>query len=114
MRPELRADRLVADPDDPILGAGGRCAVGGCGRGRRHRGLCQAHYVRWRRSGVGDLDAFVVTADPMTKGHRVYQACALDGCRRARSMHGLCSAHAKTWQRSGVADMAAWLASNRR
>jgi integrase len=111
VRPEFRADRLVADPDDPMLGAGGRCAVGGCGRGRRHRRLCQAHYVRWRRSGAGDLDAFVVTADPMTKGHRVHQACALGGCRRGRSMHGLCSAHAKAWQRSGVADMAAWLAS---
>jgi hypothetical protein len=39
VRPEFRADDLVFDPRDPAFGRAA-CAVAGCDRPRRKRGLC--------------------------------------------------------------------------
>jgi len=67
VRPEFRSDVLVFDPQDPVFG-GPACAVGGCVRTARGRGLCSAHHLRWRRQGKPDLDRFTATTDPLTAG----------------------------------------------
>ncbi|WP_219419488.1 hypothetical protein [Pseudonocardia nigra] len=64
VRPEFRADVLVFDPRDPVFG-GPACAVAGCVRTARGRGLCGAHQLRWRNQGKPDLDQFTATTSPV-------------------------------------------------
>ena len=63
VRPEFRADEFLFEPDDPVCG-GQPCGITGCGRARQARGLCHAHYARWRDSGRPDLDHYVASAGP--------------------------------------------------
>ncbi len=63
VRSEFRSDELLFRPDDPVFGAQ-PCGVAGCGRAAQARGLCHAHYARWRDSGRPDLDRYIATAGP--------------------------------------------------
>ncbi len=63
VRPEFRGAVLVFDPRDPVFG-GPACSVPGCIRTGRSRGLCSAHYLRWRKHGQPELDRFAATTDP--------------------------------------------------
>ena len=68
VRPGFRSDVLVFDPRDPVFG-GPACAVPGCVRAARGRGLCPGHHQRWWRSeGRPDLARFIATTDPSTGG----------------------------------------------
>jgi hypothetical protein len=60
-----------------------------CGRERvEARGLCHAHYLRWR-NGAAYPAPLIRT--PKNK----YQHCTVDGCRDAHYAKGLCSRHYK-------------------
>jgi integrase len=63
VRPEFRSDVLVFSPQDPVFG-GSPCAVPGCIRTARGRGLCSAHGLRWRKQGRPDLGQFTASTDP--------------------------------------------------
>jgi hypothetical protein len=57
VRPEVRADVLVPDPEDPVLGRR-TCPVPGCDRSRAEYGMCTAHGNRWRdRAGPAWLSS---------------------------------------------------------
>ena len=58
-----------------------------CGRQRvEARGLCHAHYQRWR-AGAGYPAPLIRT--PKNK----YRHCTVDGCRAVHYAKGLCSRH---------------------
>ena len=68
VRPEFRSDVLVFDPRDPVFG-GPACAVPGCVRAARGRGLCPGHHQRWwRTEGRPDLARFIAATDPQVAG----------------------------------------------
>jgi len=64
LRPGFDVTVICPDPDDPVL-AGHRCAVGGCERPARSKGLCVAHHARWVGRGRPDLAAFITSAAPV-------------------------------------------------
>ena len=64
-----------------------KCAVEGCAKPKRSRGLCSTHYERWRLKG--DAGANVPIRPYGHKG----EECAIDGCNRGRKAKGLCKAH---------------------
>ncbi len=64
LRPEFNVAVICPDPDDPVL-AGRRCAVGGCERPSRLRGMCAAHHARWVGRDRPDLTDFVAAAAPV-------------------------------------------------
>ncbi len=66
VRPGFRGDELAFEPDDPVFGAK-PCRVAGCDRGSQGRGLCHAHYARWRDRGRPDLDYFATTTGPVSR-----------------------------------------------
>ena len=85
LRPEFNVAVFTPEPDDPVL-AGRRCAVGGCDRPARSRGLCAAHRSRWAGQGKPDLATFVASAGPVRAGppraDEVYDLSALpERCR---------------------------------
>jgi hypothetical protein len=62
------------------------CSVRVCDRPAWARGLCNAHYDRWRRSGAaGDT--------PVRSLQARDGQCAVQGCERPRKTGGLCGAH---------------------
>ena len=67
VRPEFNVAVFRPDPDDPVL-AGACCAVAGCDRPSRTRGLCAAHRTRWDQQGQPELAGFVATAGPVRGG----------------------------------------------
>jgi integrase len=110
VRPEFRADDLVFDPRDPVFG-GPACAVAGCDRPRRKRGLCLGHRQRWRASGRPDLAEFIATAAAGWHGHRPLAACVIAGCNYGLQACGMCRRHSRQWDYAGRPDLAAWQAS---
>ena len=111
VRPEFRADDLVFDPRDPVFG-GPPCAVSGCDRPHRNRGLCTSHWHRWRSAGRPDLAGFAATAGPGWHGHLPLNPCTVTGCNYGAAARELCNRHFKQWRRAGRPDHAAWLASS--
>ncbi len=107
VRPEFRADDLVFDPRDPVFG-GPACAVGGCARPHRKRGLCLAHWQRWRASGRPDLAEFTATAAAGWRGHLPLGSCVIEGCNYGLMARGMCHRHARQWYYAGRPDLAAW------
>ncbi|MDA8047328.1 MAG: tyrosine-type recombinase/integrase [Actinomycetota bacterium] len=67
LRPEFNVMVVFPDPDDPVL-AGKPCAVKGCDRPGRCRGLCAGHHKRWSSQGETDLARFIGSAAPMRPG----------------------------------------------
>ncbi|MGH3233840.1 MAG: tyrosine-type recombinase/integrase [Streptosporangiaceae bacterium] len=107
VRPEYRADDLVFDPRDPVFG-GPACAVSGCTRPHRKRGLCRSHWQRWRASGRPDLAEFTATAAAGWHGHLPLGSCVIGGCNYGRMARGMCHRHARQWYDAGRPDLAAW------
>jgi integrase len=85
VRPEFNVAVIRPDPDDPVL-AGRHCAVGGCQRPSRSRGLCAGHHRRWMNRGRPDLEGFVSSAPPLPTGRpRADEVFDLSGlCERCR------------------------------
>jgi integrase len=110
VRPEFRADDLVFDPRDPVFG-GPACAVAGCDRPRRKRGLCLGHRQRWLASAKPGLAEFTATATADWHGHRTLAACVIAGCNYGLQARGMCRRHARQWDYAGRPDLAAWQAS---
>ena len=110
VRPEFRAGDLVFDPRDAVFG-GPPCAVSGCSRPHRNRGLCISHWHRWRAAGRPDLARFAAAAGPGWHGHLPLSPCTVTGCNYGAAACGLCNRHAKRWRRAGRPGQAAWLAS---
>jgi integrase len=67
LRPEFDVAVIRPEPDDPVL-AGATCAVGGCDRPSRSKGLCVAHHKRWVYQGRPTLSGFIATALPVRSG----------------------------------------------
>ncbi|HEX2805046.1 MAG TPA: hypothetical protein VHN80_02605, partial [Kineosporiaceae bacterium] len=74
VRPQFRVEDLVFDPRDPVFG-GPACAVPGCARPKRQRGLCVGHRQRWLTCGKPDLAVFLATTPPHWLGHRPLGSC---------------------------------------
>lgn len=70
------------------------CAVRGCSKGGRTRGLCQAHYHRLLRYGDP-------TGRPPTPLRRPPPLCAIEGCGRLTHARGWCRAHYARWRATG-------------
>lgn len=71
------------------------CAVAGCDRPHQARGLCVAHYTRWRRSGH--------TGATEVGGRSARGAvCTVAGCDRPHQARGLCPTHYSRWRRTGA------------
>lgn len=69
------------------------CVAHDCGRPTQARGLCSAHYQRWR---VGaDINA------PMRKKREHYESCAVDECDKVSFCRGLCQMHYWRWRVRG-------------
>jgi integrase len=110
VRPEFRVDVLIHDPDDPVLGVK-PCVFADCDRPRRHHGLCNGHYLRWRKQGRPDLAGFMADPGPSQIGRRELGACTVRGCRYGLSGHGVCQRHRDKWERAGRPDVAVWAAA---
>ncbi len=109
VRPEFRADVLVPDPDDPVLGRRA-CVVPDCDRALGEYGLCHAHGNRWRARGRPALAEFAADGGPPLNGRRQLTGCTVTGCRYGSSGAGLCMRHRGAWDRAGRPDTAAWAA----
>ena len=109
VRPEFRAGDLVFDPRDPVFG-GPPCAVSGCGRPHRRRGLCISHWQRWRGVGQISLAEFTATAEPGWHGHLPLDSCVIADCNYGAMGHGMCQRHLRQWHRAGRPNLADWQA----
>jgi hypothetical protein len=109
VRPEFRAEVLVPDPEDPVLGRR-TCLVEGCDRARGEHGLCSAHGQRWRARGRPGMADFLADPGPALNGRRQLTGCTVPGCRYGTSGAGLCLRHRSAWERTGRPDPAAWAA----
>lgn len=110
VRPEFRADVLVADTTNPMFGPG-PCAVAGCDRAITGHGLCSGHRQRWVKAGRPDLASFIAETDPRWRRHQPNAACLVEACGYGSARRGLCGLHAQRWEHSGRPDLSAWLAS---
>lgn len=107
VRREFRADILVPDPDDPVLGRR-ECPADDCDRPRAQNGLCTAHGKRWHDRGRPDLAVFLADPGPPLNGRRPLTGCSVAGCRYGSSGRGLCMRHRSAWEHAGCPDPAAW------
>jgi len=112
VRPEFRADDLVFDPRDPVFG-GPACAVSGCVRPERKRGMCLSRRQRWLAAGKPDLGEFVATTRADWHGHRPLGSCVIAGCGYGLQSNGMCQRHTRQWDYAGRPEPAAWQASPR-
>ncbi len=110
VRPEFRADVLVADTTNPMIGPG-PCTVKGCDRGINGNGLCSGHRQRWVKAGRPDLAEFISTVDARWRRQQPNLACRVGGCGYGSARRGLCGMHSQRWERAGETDLATWLAS---
>jgi hypothetical protein len=71
------------------------CSVEGCERGAKLKGMCTAHYRRWRKGKRGaELTAPLQYHDREPAAH-----CLVEGCERRPTSKGMCHAHYKRWLR---------------
>lgn len=71
------------------------CSVAGCWTPARARGWCQAHYMRWYKTG----DPLLLRPGRWDGYER--PTCAVDGCKVLAHAHGLCASHHKRNERHG-------------
>jgi hypothetical protein len=108
VRPEFRADVLVADTTNPMFGPG-PCAVAACDRPIQGHGLCSGHYQRWVKAGRPDLATFTTGTDPRWRRQQPNAACLVHECNYGAARKSLCQLHAQRWERSGSPDLTSWL-----
>lgn len=74
--------------------AKGTCSVDGCEKPARSRGWCNAHYERWRKSGIEPIGVLAPRepAPPI---------CRIPDCEAPPLARGWCSHHYRRWQRTG-------------
>jgi integrase len=111
VRPEFRADVLVADTTNPMFGPG-PCAVAGCQRQITGHRLCSGHRQRWVKAGRPDLAEFIATTDQRWRRQRSNAVCQVEGCGYGVARQQMCPLHAQRWERSGRPDLACWLADS--
>ena len=111
VRPGFRADNLIFDPRDPVFG-GPPCAVSGCDRPARERGMCKSHRQRWLMAGKPDLAEFASTTSPDWAGHRPLASCEVAGCRYGQISHAMCARHTDQCKRAGRPGLAGWRGSD--
>lgn len=68
------------------------CSVDLCDRGVRAEGLCNRHYLRFKRHG-DPLAGGVFRGEP--------DVCSIEGCRKMSVGRGWCSKHYQTYRRNG-------------
>lgn len=68
------------------------CSIEGCTKPKRTRGLCNAHYERWRKHGT--------TGPPSLKPWGV-TGCKVPGCDRPHRSNGYCTLHRQRWATHG-------------
>jgi integrase len=110
IRVEFRRDDLVFDATDAVFGAPG-CAVDGCARPARQRGMCLGHRQRWTAAGKPDLAQFTAATSPHWYRHSPLGTCEIDGCRYGLQSHGMCQRHFGQWDRAGRPDLDRWRGS---
>lgn len=71
------------------------CSIDTCDGPARTRGLCSAHYRRWRKNGDVQAEVLVRRRKPVDR------TCAIDGCRRPVVARGFCLAHYERWKKGG-------------
>lgn len=71
------------------------CSVDGCGQSTKARGLCSAHYQRWRKTGDPTK-----TRPSRWDGYDK-PTCTVDGCDKVAHAKGLCGTHAPRARRHG-------------
>jgi hypothetical protein len=83
------AEKIPTKKKAPRAKGGGKkaCAVQGCKRAYRAKGLCFFHYDQWRR---GELES---------KKPR-YDVCSKPDCKKAVKEHGLCEEHFTAWKKA--------------
>jgi hypothetical protein len=63
------------------------CSIDGCDRAHGAKGMCDAHYGRWRRNG---------TTTTTRK-----RPCSIDGCDKLGNCGGVCKMHRSRFSRTG-------------
>lgn len=74
-----------------------RCSVAGCERSVRARGLCGAHYDRWRHHGDPEIRLRRPKGSPPDR-------CAIEGCERPATTRDWCEMHYSRWKRNRSTD----------
>ena len=77
---------------DMIATVVGTCAAADCDRPVKARGLCNAHYKRWR---------LTVGSDEVHRHVRTDGTCSVDGCDRPHEARGFCELHYRRWRAHG-------------
>ncbi|MGB7981657.1 MAG: tyrosine-type recombinase/integrase [Candidatus Nanopelagicales bacterium] len=109
VRPQFLVEPLVFTADDPVFG-GGACAVAGCPRSARARGMCQGHHLRWAKAGRPEIGAFAAVTDPRWKRQQPNASCRVSDCGYGAAAGGMCQLHRQRWARAKRPDLDAWLA----
>lgn len=79
------------------------CSVNGCSQdGQLRRGMCDAHYRRWKRSGDPGPAAIATPVKHFTDGQR--KPCSVHGCDREAIIRGWCRRCYERWKRTGTTD----------
>ena len=65
------------------------CTIEGCGKARKARGWCAAHWWRWRHHG-----------DPLGSAYTP-TACSIEGCAEVAVSRGWCSRHYQRYRKWG-------------
>jgi len=71
------------------------CAIAGCERLRYSRGICEAHYRRWRRTGSLDEATPIGVRAPSLR-------CAVPDCTGTAVEREWCHGHYQRWLRTGA------------
>lgn len=73
------------------------CTIEGCDGVAHSRGMCPAHYQRWRKHGDPEVFGEVTRyGKPTPDG-----LCSIEGCQREFYGHGWCATHYARWRRWG-------------
>ncbi len=112
VRPEFRADVLVFAAADPVFGSG-VCLVGGCEMATRGAGMCEGHFLRWKKAGRPDRGQLPAAVTAPWHGHGPLPSgrCRVSGCGFGVARHGLCRRHADRWRNAGQPDPGRWAAA---
>lgn len=71
---------------------GGLCAIEGCEREAKIRGICDMHYKRIKRNGTPYRE----------KKQMEIKICSIEGCDKQETAKGLCTTHYKRVARQGT------------